>query len=85
MCRCYLLYDDGPEAKGSLIEKVYAKTPPEKPDWINPVFEESVAFGGKIFSSAHRYFQIDKRHKKRLKQITGRIKDKYLRSNGKAN
>nr|DAP53491.1 MAG TPA: hypothetical protein [Caudoviricetes sp.] len=82
MCRCYLLYDDGPEASERLINKVLAKSSPEKPDWINPVFEESVALGGKIFSSAHRYFQIDKRHKKRLKQIAGKVKDKYLKANG---
>lgn len=82
MCRCYLLYDNGPEAKESAIDKVYAKSSPEKPDWLNPVFEESVALGGRIFSSAHRYFQIDRRHKKKLKQIANRIKDKYLKSNG---
>lgn len=32
----------------------------EMPDFVNPVFKESVAKGGRIFSDAHSYFIIPK-------------------------
>lgn len=32
----------------------------EMPDFVNPVFKESVATGGRIFSDAHSYFVIPK-------------------------
>ena len=48
------------------------------PDWFNPTFKESVAKGGKIFSDAHPYFQINADKMKKLVEISDRIKSKYL-------
>ena len=50
----------------------------EMPDFINPVFKESVAKGGRIFSSAHSYFSVPKKYKKKLRTIANRIKGKWL-------
>lgn len=80
MCRCYLVYDS---PSGSTLDNIQAAKKLEKPDWIDPVFEDSVAFGGKIFSHAHRYFQVKKQHKKRLSDIASTIKSKYLNGDGK--
>lgn len=52
----------------------------EMPDFVNPVFKESVATGGRIFSDAHSYFVIPKKYKQRLKKIAQNIKDKWLES-----
>lgn len=72
-CRCFL-ESDGISAsiKGVLCSSAQL----ERPEWFNPVFSECVAFGGRIFSDAHRYFQIDSRHKDRLQSISLRIKNK---------
>lgn len=50
-CRCYLTSDGYGSIFGSIL----------KPDFkgkINPVFSESLATGGRIFSKAHPYFAI---------------------------
>ena len=47
------------------------------PDWFNPVFKESVALGGRIFSEEHSYFQIQPEHIDTLSDISLRIKSKY--------
>lgn len=50
-CRCYLTSDGYGSVFGSIL----------KPDFkgkINPVFSESLATGGRIFSKAHPYFAI---------------------------
>lgn len=49
-CRCYLTSDGYGSVLGSVL----------KPDFkgkVNPVFAESLATGGRIFSSAHPYFE----------------------------
>lgn len=49
-CRCYLTSDGYGSVLGSIL----------KPDFkgkVHPVFSESLATGGRIFSSAHPYFQ----------------------------
>lgn len=49
-CRCYLTSDGYGSVLGSIL----------KPDFkgkVNPVFSESLATAGRIFSSAHPYFQ----------------------------
>lgn len=73
-CRCFLV-----EESASSIAKVQARgyTIPEMPDWFNPVFKESVAFGGRIFSDEHPYFQIEEQHLEQLTDIANRIKERY--------
>ena len=49
-CRCYLTSDGYGSVLGSIL----------KPDFkgkVNPIFAESLATGGRIFSPAHPYFQ----------------------------
>lgn len=70
-CRCYLVSDgyDFP-ALAAL-----------KTDWrkeVNPVFSESLATGGRIFSPAHPYFTLDFQKHSRMQQIAREIKDKLL-------
>lgn len=71
-CRCFLV-----EEHVSAIGQIQNSATPKMPDWFNPVFKESVAQGGKIFSDEHPYFQVDKKHVKTLTDIALRIKDKY--------
>jgi len=70
-CRCYLL-SDGNEASASASLKNDFR---EK---VNPVFAESLAMKGRIFSGAHPYFTSDLRKHTRLQTIIKRIKDKLL-------
>lgn len=79
-CRCFLVEEANnmihDETK---VAKVMGQAT-EIPDFVNPVFRESVAKGGRIFSDAHSYFSIPKEHKKRLREIAKKIKDKWLES-----
>lgn len=79
-CRCFLIEDD---VVGEMNVQA-AKKPSglEMPDWFNPTFKESVAFGGRIFSDEHPYFQIDSQHFAKLKDIANKIKQKYLNAKG---
>lgn len=70
-CRCYLL-SDGNEAS------VSASLKNDLREKINPVFTESLAMKGRIFSLAHPYFTSDFRKHTRLQAIVKRIKDKLL-------
>jgi hypothetical protein len=76
MCRCFLVED----TVFSQMQHVSAKagSKPEMPEWFNPTFKESVAFGGRIFSDAHRYFQCEEQHRERLQAMAESIKHKYL-------
>lgn len=76
-CRCYLIEDDVMDQIGV---QAALKSPSElkMPDWFNRTFKECVAFGGRIFSDEHPYFQIDVQHFDRLKDISDRIKEKYF-------
>lgn len=50
-CRCYLTA----EGFGAVSNAVQAKELQER---VDPVFRESLATGGRIFSAAHRYFSL---------------------------
>lgn len=73
-CRCFLVED----TKSTLMADVQAAKKPQMPDWFDRTFKESVANGGRIFSDEHSYFQIDKRHVKRLGKISDMIKAIYF-------
>lgn len=77
-CRCYL---DEMTTRGKLRDIVMKsqKKTPEIPDWFNPTFKESVAFGGRIFSDEHAYFktEMSKKNRSRLDEIAARIKKEY--------
>ena len=75
-CRCFLLTSDGGLFASSEAKKVSAKTP-QKPKEIDGVFSESVATCGRIFSHAHRYFEVDKADKPMLDRIVSNIRMKY--------
>lgn len=68
-CRCYLMTD-------STISKVIASIPLIEDMEINPVFSESLATGGRIFSEAHGYFTEKFRNEPHLQDIIIRIKHK---------
>lgn len=68
-CRCYLMAD-------STTSRVMSSIPlTEDMSWaVNPVFSESLATGGKIFSEAHGYFTKTFREDQHLQTIISRIK-----------
>lgn len=77
-CRCYLVEESSDVLnKISDISKVVCQND-EMPDFVNPVFKESVAKGGRIFSEAHSYFTIPKKYKKKLRHISHTIKSKWF-------
>lgn len=77
-CRCYLVEESSDVLnKISDISKVVCQND-EMPDFVNPVFKESVAKGGRIFSEAHLYFTIPKKYKKKLRHISHTIKSKWF-------
>ena len=76
-CRCFLVEESADILNQSKLSQVMGQII-EMPDFVNPVFKESVAKGGRIFSDAHSYFIIPKKHKKRLRTIANKIKDKWL-------
>ena len=76
-CRCFLVEESADVLNQSKLSQVMGQII-EMPDFVNPVFKESVAKGGRIFSDAHSYFIIPKKHKKRLRTIANKIKDKWL-------
>lgn len=78
-CRCFLVEEDASVLmEKNKFEQVMAEKVMEMPDFISPTFRESVAKGERIFSDAHTYFQIPKKHKKHLREIANRIKAKWL-------
>lgn len=70
-CRCYLLSDSGEASVSASLRGEYLKK-------VNPVFSESLAKKGRIFSPAHPYFTLDFRKNTRLQGIIRNIKDKLL-------
>lgn len=74
-CRCFLIEDD---VYDQLNVQAAHTSKLEMPDWFNPTFKESVAFGGRIFSDEHPYFQVDEAHVERLSEISSRIKALYF-------
>jgi len=78
-CRCYLVESaDAIVDDRRKMERVMAKAKLEKPDFVNPVFEESVCKGGRIFGKSHSYFNVPKKDKKRLRDIAKKIKEQWL-------
>ncbi|MDC2299930.1 hypothetical protein [Bacteroides stercoris] len=76
-CRCFLVEEASSVLNCTQLAQVVGQVN-EMPDFINPVFKESVAKGGRIFSSAHSYFSVPKKYKKKLRTIANRIKGKWL-------
>lgn len=70
-CRCYLLSDSNKASVSASLKNDFRKK-------ANPVFAESLAMKGRIFSGAHPYFTSDLRKHTRLQTIIKRIKDKLL-------
>ena len=67
-CRCYLMADGFAGVKASLsIDKCRSM--------VDPVFRESLATGGRIFTDAHRYF--DTTLPNYAKDIAKRLKSKF--------
>lgn len=78
-CRCFLVEESLDLLNDvNRLAKVEGAVILDKPDFVNPVFEESVCKGGRIFGKAHSYFQIPKKYKKRLRSISAKIKEKWL-------
>jgi hypothetical protein len=75
-CRCYLIEESAFAKLSGIAASSGRKL--EIPEWFNPVFKESVALGGRIFSEEHRYFSCEEQHEDRLREIASRIKSKYL-------
>lgn len=66
-CRCFLVADGFGSVYGAVRKKKH------KPE-VNPVFSESLAVGGRIFSKAHPYFQYGMPQS--VREIGERIKQK---------
>lgn len=67
-CRCYLVSDGFSSVTASLPDS--GTTYP-----VHPIFRESLATGGRIFSEAHPYFKTPLRPE--IEAIKGRIKTKF--------
>lgn len=68
-CRCYLVADGFAAVRAALpVPENYRKR-------IDPVFRESLATGGRIFSRAHRYFDMPL--PEHMTKIVKRIKEKF--------
>ena len=68
-CRCFLVAD------GFASVHAEAKAKKRPPLHADPVFRESLAVGGKIFSSAHRYFREELPFE--LKEVARSLKSKF--------
>lgn len=74
-CRCFLV------STGNLLTDSDAlKTQNEKVwrQYVNPIFNESLHNGGKIFSSNHPYFAIQVAHEESISDIIERITGKFI-------
>lgn len=66
-CRCYLLSNGFSSVSGALKK--------DKKPKLNPIFSESLAKGGRIFSSAHPYFS--KPLPENVQHISNKLKRKF--------
>jgi hypothetical protein len=66
-CRCFLITDSYSSVSGAVKKK-------ESKNSINPIFKESLAIGGRIFSEEHPYFKNPL--PKEIKDIVAHIKKK---------
>lgn len=71
-CRCYLVESYTPANYGEFddLEEKVGKA-------VNPVFKESLAKGGRIFSDEHPYFAIDAKLKDSVLAMSQDIKNQY--------
>ena len=67
-CRCFLVANGFASVQSSLSYKKCIEK-------VDPVFRESLATGGKIFSPAHAYFS--RQRPEYIRQIIKRIKEKF--------
>ena len=72
-CRCYLL-SDGNEA----FVSASLKTDTDYRKKVNPVFAESLAMKGRIFSESHPYFTSAFRKNRKVQTIIRKLKNKLL-------
>lgn len=73
-CRCYLVADS---TRSNVLASIPMKEGFKRK--INPVFSESLAKSGRVFSEAHPYFTKSFRNEPQLQNITQRIKKKLWR------
>lgn len=74
-CRCFL---EEEAVKGGLKVKDKVFNIPKMPEWFNPTFKESVAFGGRIFSDEHPYFAVEDDAVEKLNAMSQRILEGLL-------
>lgn len=81
-CRCYLIDEDVSKYGWEEVENAMRRynVDMEMPDWVDPVFKESLAKGGRIFSEDHKYFKINDKDADKLAKIAKRIKDSMLKN-----
>ena len=70
-CRCYLLSDGNEAYVQASIKTDHLKK-------VNPVFRESLAKKGRIFSESHPYFTSAFRKNRKIQTIIQKLKDKLL-------
>lgn len=70
-CRCFLVENGGESGNNTL----------ESASWmamVNPIFRESLAKGGRIFTDNHPYFDVDEDDEENINDIKEKIFDKWL-------
>lgn len=77
-CRCFLVEEGADMLDESRVADVMMATKQDIPDFVSPVFRDSVCTGGKIFGAAHSYFKVKKKDKKKLRAIADKIKKEWL-------
>lgn len=71
-CRCYLMSNGFESHVFASLKPTYSSKV------INPIFSESLATGGRIFTDKHPYFKIPKSQRERLYEIGQKIKNKFM-------
>lgn len=74
-CRCFL---EEEAIYGRMNVRGAVFNIPKMPEWFNPTFKESVAFGGRIFSDEHPYFSVDDADVEKLNAMSKRILEGLL-------
>ena len=71
-CRCYLMSNGFESYVLASLNKVYSS------QIVNPIFSESLATAGRIFSDKHPYFKIPQNKHEKLHEVGKRIKNKFM-------
>ena len=71
-CRCYLMSNGFESHVLASLKNVYSSK------IVNPIFSESLATAGRIFSDKHPYFKIPLKKHEKLHEIGKRIKNKFM-------